>query len=108
MRRRLPSDAGQRRLADALNDPDLRQILTDRTHVPQVMSGPNTHWFSARLRLVRVIEAVGVHEYENSVVIFHAADGATAFGRALELGRARERAFRTKNARVSCGSSWRS
>ena len=59
------------------------------------MNNPESsgHWFSARLRLACLIEGSGVSRYEDSVVLFYAADGTAAFRRALELGRSRERSF---------------
>ncbi len=47
-------------------------------------------WFSAKLRIVRMIDGPSVDKFDDCVFVFRAADFATAFDRAIELGRARE------------------
>ena len=53
----------------------------------------DTHWFSAKLRLVCLIEPTGAGRYMDSVYVFRSADFQTAFQRALDLGKSQERAY---------------
>jgi hypothetical protein len=50
-------------------------------------------WFSARIRLVCLIEGTGATDYMDSVVTFRANGFDDAFHRALELGRREEREY---------------
>jgi hypothetical protein len=47
-------------------------------------------WYSARMRIVCLIEGVGAHSEHHNVHIFRAADFDSAFVRALEIGRTHE------------------
>jgi Domain of unknown function (DUF4288) len=50
-------------------------------------------WYSARIRLVCLIEGEGATIYQDSVVVMRAADFREAFQRALEVGRGREEEY---------------
>ena len=50
-------------------------------------------WFSARVRLVLLIEGAGARGYADSVFVFRAADFDDAFQRALALGRKQEQEY---------------
>jgi hypothetical protein len=50
-------------------------------------------WFSARLRFAILIETQGLAQYSDSVYVFRSSDFETAFQKALEIGRAGERAY---------------
>lgn len=51
------------------------------------------HWFSAKVRLICLIENKGATRYMDSLLLFRAADFASAFDRALSLGKNREQAY---------------
>ena len=50
-------------------------------------------WYSARFRLVCLIERQGSHRYEDSVILMRATSFRDAFRRALEVGRQQEEEF---------------
>lgn len=50
-------------------------------------------WFSARVRLVCLIEGTGASDYMDSVITFRANRFDDAFHRALELGRREEKEY---------------
>ena len=50
-------------------------------------------WYSARLRMVCLIEGEGATSFQDSVVLARAADFDEAFQRALEIGRSREKEY---------------
>jgi hypothetical protein len=53
----------------------------------------DTHWFSAKVRLVCLIEPTGALRYMDSIYVFRSADFQTAFKRALDLGKSQERSY---------------
>ena len=53
----------------------------------------DTRWFSAKVRLVCLIEPTGAVRYMDAVYVFRSVDFQTAFKRALELGKSQERAY---------------
>ena len=53
----------------------------------------DTHWFSAKVRLVCLIELTGAVRYMDSIYVFRSADFQTAFQRALDLGKSQERSY---------------
>ena len=53
----------------------------------------DTHWFSAKVRLVCLIEPTGAMRYMDSIYVFRSVDFQTAFKRALELGKSQERSY---------------
>ena len=57
----------------------------------------DTHWFSAKVRLVCLIEPTGAVRYMDSVYVFRSADFQTAFKRALDLGKSQERSYLNAN-----------
>jgi hypothetical protein len=50
-------------------------------------------WFSAKLRFVSLIEGLGSHFHDDSVYVLQAKDFEDAFGKAISIGRARERDY---------------
>ncbi len=50
-------------------------------------------WYSARVRMVVLIDPEGADEYSDSVFLFRSNDGYTAFERALMLGKAEEKEY---------------
>lgn len=60
-------------------------------------------WFSARIRLVILIESQGAVDYMGSVFAFLARDFEAAFQRAIAIGRANESEYLNgDNERVRC------
>jgi hypothetical protein len=55
--------------------------------------GAAASWFSAKLRIVRMIDGPSTDMFDDCVFTFRAADFATAFDRAVDLGRAREQEY---------------
>ena len=53
----------------------------------------DARWFSAKVRLVCLIEPTGAVRYLDSVYVFRSVDFQTAFQRALELGKSQEKAY---------------
>jgi len=53
----------------------------------------DAHWFSAKVRLVCLIEPTGAVRHMDSVYVFRSADFQTAFKRALDLGKSQERSY---------------
>ena len=53
----------------------------------------DAHWFSAKVRLVCLIEPTGAVRHMDSVYVFRSVDFQTAFKRALDLGKSQERAY---------------
>jgi hypothetical protein len=54
----------------------------------------NVQWFSARLRLLILVENTGTVRVEDCVHVFRSHDWEPAFKRALQLGRSHEREFK--------------
>lgn len=50
-------------------------------------------WFSAKLRIVSLIEGLGSHFNDDSIYAFQATDFDEAFDKAVSIGRAREREY---------------
>jgi hypothetical protein len=50
-------------------------------------------WFSAKIRVVSLIEGRGSHSHDDSVYVFRATSFDDAFDRAVGIGRARERDY---------------
>jgi hypothetical protein len=57
------------------------------------MTSAEAQWFSARIRLVCLLEGSGAQRFQDSVVVFRARDFADAFRRALEIGRGHEEEY---------------
>ena len=53
-----------------------------------------TRWFSAKVRLVCLMEPAGALRYMDSVYVFRSVDFQAAFTRALELGKCQEKSYR--------------
>ena len=53
----------------------------------------DTHWFSAKVRLVCLIESTGAVRYMDSVFVFRSVDFQTALKRALDLGKSQEKSY---------------
>ncbi len=54
-------------------------------------------WFSARVRIVVLIEGSGAVHYDDSVFVFKSRNWNTAKTRALELGRSLETTYRNRD-----------
>lgn len=52
-----------------------------------------TCWFSAKVRMVCLIEPTGADIYMDSVYVFRSVDFEKAFRRALELGKQQEQSY---------------
>ncbi len=53
-----------------------------------------TRWFSAKVRLVCLMELAGALRYMDSVYVFRSVDFQAAFTKALELGKCQEKSYR--------------
>lgn len=54
-------------------------------------------WYSAKVRLVCLVEDEGAVQYQDTVLLFRAVSFREAFARALQLGREREEAYLNAN-----------
>lgn len=72
------------------SQPVRRRLMT--VGQQDVASGMAT-WFSAKIRIVSLIEGLGSHFHGDSVYVFHATDFDEALDRAVSIGRAREREY---------------
>lgn len=54
---------------------------------------PDIQWFSARVRLVCLMEGSGADRFQDSVIVFRARDFRDAFQRALTIGHDREETY---------------
>src|SRR5215471_20174637 len=62
----------------------------------------DAHWFSAKVRLVCLIEPTGAVRYMDSVYVLRSADFQSALERALDLGKSQERSYlNADNKRVA-------
>src|SRR5690242_2065383 len=61
-------------------------------------------WFSTKVRLICLIESQGADLYMDSVYVFRSQDWATAFQRAIELGKQQEKEYLNAD---NCQVRWR-
>ena len=57
-------------------------------------------WFTSRVRLIVLIEGEGAIRFDDSVIVFSAADFDDALQRAVDLGRAQETTYTNPDGEV--------